>query len=178
MKVLKIIFMLWLSISFPCLVQAQSDSWWLNATFEPLGNTISGLHISRIDTNWSNAMVLTMEMMPEESMDDFHQDEINYNFSIENDFNNDGQVDLAQVGVFRNNQNETGMFLVILTDDSNGYEVVFLSQSVTEPSFSMIWIDDDNKLNFNNCFDCGHFSTLEWKGNRYEWVKYEIDPYE
>ncbi len=178
LKALTIAYALLLSILFPCLVQAQTETWWLNATFEPLGNTINGLSVSQIDTNWSNATVLTMEMMPEESKEDFNQDEIDYNFSIEHDFNNDGQMDLAQVGVFRNTQNESGIFLLILTESLNGYEVAFLSQTITEPGFSVIWIYDENKLNVNNCFDCGHYSTLEWKGDHYGWVKYEIDPYE
>ena len=178
LKTLTITCALSLSILFPCLVQAQSDAWWLNATFEPIGNTINGVSISQIDSNWSNAMVLTIEMMPEGSKEDFNHDEIDYNFSIEHDFNNDGQMDLAQVGVFRNTQKESGIFLLILTEGSNGYEVAFLSQSITEPSFSVIWINDENKLNVNNCFDCGHHSTLEWKGDYYGWVEYEFDPYE
>ena len=118
LKTLTITCALSLSILFPSLVQAQSDAWWLNATFEPIGNTINGVSISQIDSNWSNAMVLTIEMMPEGSKEDFNHDEIDYNFSIEHDFN------------------------------------------------------------VNNCFDCGHHSTLEWKGDYYGWVEYEFDPYE
>ena len=96
-------------------------AWWLTVQFVPAADSILALPISRLDSTWSKATVLTREMMPPQARaDPGVLAETTFGFCLNGDFNADGLRDRAAVGVYRTRAGAQGRFLLINSEISPG----------------------------------------------------------
>lgn len=141
---------------------------WPTMTFVPRGTEIDSIPLSRIDTTWSLATVLSEGMLPaHDSTSPLALDD-SVGFRFDGDFNADGIPDRAMVGVYRDTTGTEGSFLLILTrTDSAGWSMAFVATEPGEPRFSVL-VRDPTALIWAECMTCERWRPLYWAQGQYE----------
>jgi hypothetical protein len=89
-------------------------------------------------------------------------------FQFDKDFNEDGVLDRARVGVYRDTTGMEGSFLLILTQSPKGaWTRAFVATDPGEPRFSVL-VNDKTGLLWAECMTCGRWRPVFWSGERYE----------
>jgi hypothetical protein len=89
-------------------------------------------------------------------------------FQFDRDFNEDGVLDRARVGVYRDTSGTEGSFLLILTQSpKGGWTRAFVATEPGEPRFSVL-VNDQTGLLWAECMTCGRWRPVFWSGERYE----------
>lgn len=103
-------------------VAAGVPAWWLSARFSPTETSIEGIPVEQIDPRWTKALLLKKELLPDEGqayLDRLvpHGKDL---FERVGDFNADGILDKAVVGVYADDGGQFGRFFLILTQTATG----------------------------------------------------------
>lgn len=144
-------------------------AWWLTVQFVPAADSILSLPVSRLDSSWAQATVLTREMMPRQA----HADpgvlaDTTFGFCLSGDFNRDGRSDRAAVGVYRTRAGDQGRFLLINTEISpDRWQKSFLHSMPGDPGFSILALDRIGGLSWWTCMKCDNWSELVWADSQY-----------
>ncbi len=151
-------------------------AWWLTATFIPADTVIQGLRVSQIRREWERATVLTLGKLPRAARADMSMlADSTGRFSVDGDFNGDGIIDRAVVGVYRSRSGETGRFLLVMTPARVEHpKVAFVALQPGMPGFSVLTYRE-GRLTWGACMECDDFSFVRWDGKRYV-LKYALDP--
>jgi len=148
---------------------AGGGRWWVTARFQPTDNKIESIRVNKIDPSWKKATVLSHEILPEEAKSDPASLEgPGKDFRIEGDFNEDGEKDIALVGVYRDKGGELGGFILILTQVSSGrLQKAFLLKYPGYNGFHKLWYDG-KELILWRCMLCDGSVTILWTKDGYE----------
>jgi hypothetical protein len=144
-------------------------AWWLTVQFVPTADSILALPISRLDSSWAQATVLTREMMPRQARaDPGVLGETTFGFCLNGDFNADGLGDRAAVGVYRTRAGVQGRFLMIITAiGPDRWQKAFLHSMPGDPGFSILSLDRTGGLGWWTCMKCDSWSELAWADSQY-----------
>jgi hypothetical protein len=137
--------------------------------FVPAADSTLSLPVSRIDSTWSKATVLTREMMPRQARaEPGVLAETTFGFCLTGDFNADGRRDRAAVGVYRTRAGVQGRFLLINTEISpDRWQKAFLHSMPGDPGFSILSLDRTGGLIWWTCMKCDNWSELVWADSQY-----------
>ena len=146
----------------------ESDvAWYTRTEFVAADTSYRGISINDINPAWEKFSVLSYDILPKEAKEDVEwMKKEGFGFKKRGDFNNDGQVDEAVVGVYLNKEGEKGIFLMIITKRQKGnWRKLFLNESPGEASFSVLY-GPKGKLYWSECLDCGGGPELKWDGKK------------
>ena len=155
-------------------VAAGLEAWWVSARFSPTETHIEGIPVQQIDPSWTKALLLKKDLLPDEGqayLDRFVAPGMDL-FEQVGDFNADGTLDKAVVGVYADDQGRFGRFFLILTQTGKGaWKRVSLKTLPGKPGYSMLfgskhgtqWI-----LGWGTCFECDETGLpIKWNGKQY-----------
>lgn len=153
---------------------AGLEAWWLSARFSPTETSIEGIPVAQIDPSWTKALLLNKELLPDEGqayLDRFVPDGKDL-FQRVGDFNADGILDKAVVGVYADDRGRFGRFFLILTQTGTGaWKKAFVSKLGGKPGFSKLVGSKDGATWFfewGTCFECDYYaSEIKWNGKQY-----------
>lgn len=138
-------------------------AWWLIAEFEPHGKSVWGVPVKRLNEDWSEARLLETSDVKNTGKDRVREEMEQYglSFQLAADFDKDGDVERAGVGVFEREDGTKGSFLLVVGPNS---EVEFLEiTSATEAAFGVIRMEKDG-LSHWYCLACDHGFDLRATG--------------
>lgn len=156
-------------------VAAGFEAWWVSARFSPIETNIEGIPVGQIDPRWTKALLLKKELLSDEGqtyLDRFipHGRDL---FERVGDFNADGVLDKAVVGVYRDDGGQLGRFFLILTQTATGaWKKAFVNKLGGKPGFSWLASSKDGAIWFftwGSCFECDFYlADIKWDGK--QWV--------
>ena len=151
-----------------CPVGASAElAWWLTARFAPSANAIEGIPIGRIDGTWVAASPLAvLPLPPEASAPGESVREHDGFFSLEHDFDHDGDPEKAIVGVYRTRENQTGRFLVILNGGPKPSQVHAVFTIEGAAGFSVLY-HEKGEVSWSTCMECDVFSIVRFSAGVY-----------
>ena len=136
-------------------------AWWVTAEFSPSNTEIFGIPVFGLNRQWDRASLLSRALLPAAARaDPSLLDDPDYGFEIEGDFDRDGSVDRAGVGVFRDTAGREGSFLVIVKSDGAAWHLDTLFSATPGARFSILSLDADSVLRWRFCMECGDFLNV------------------
>jgi hypothetical protein len=154
--------------------EAPDIPWWTKLDFTPKDSAIRGVPVEKLDPSWHRASELKKPEVPQKALYNGvdMMDEEDVHFSIEEDFNQDGILDLATAGVYEAKTGTRGNFVLILTKEpSGGWRTVFLDFGAETAGFlALRW--RDGILEVWPCMECDAVNLLRWSARfkEYIWV--------
>jgi hypothetical protein len=148
-------------------------AWWLTAVFEPTDSLIEGIRVNRIRSDWDRASVLTLQMMPPAAAADPSNlaDTSHTSFVRDADFNGDGVVDRAVVGVFRTRRGLSGQFLLIVSPAVGPHRRIAFVAAASGGSAGFSVLDwRSTTLTWAACMECDALAVLRWGRGKYSLV--------
>lgn len=151
-------YLLLLALSFHCsAVRADSraDYWWIDAKYDPdyrgTGRWSPGIY----DRTFVAASFLQVDDMPDGGVD---LESVDAALELMADWDNDGEDEIAKVGVYLDNKGRTGRFLAILKANGDGPEgrIEFVQRFDGPPGFAALARRDDGLL-IMFCLDCAAY---------------------
>ena len=149
-------------------------AWWLRIEFRPVHQTVRGIPVRNLDSNWIRATELKKSYIPRELLFEFGRDEMaeyHLGFTRSGDFNQDGNPDEALVGVYENRQGVRGGFILILSQRGPELEKIYLEEWPGKPGFVALGLNGDNLVVWG-CMECDSAAELAWDRKRgcFEWM--------
>lgn len=178
-----LLLILWVGSSYPSSIvktvvspDPKTYAWWLRTEFMPVHKEIRGIPVQQLDPSWHLVSELSKEAIPKELLYVGGRDSMKssrLSFSRSGDLNHDGAEDLAIIGVYQDNEDKRGSFILILTEDQNGkFQKSFL-EHVGEPAFAALSENDPMEVWF--CMECNYGVSLLWDNVKGE---YKIEPFQ
>ena len=145
-----------------------TEHWTLTATFDPADTHVLGLPVKAIDPTLKRVLILKKELLPEPGRRDFdtwaHK---RFHFERVGDFNVDGIMDKALVGVYEDESGKFGRMLLILTNKESGkWTKYYVIKWPDKPGFSVLF-GKKNRLQWGDCIACDSAWMLVWSAERY-----------
>jgi hypothetical protein len=155
------------SLFFSTGATAQVYAWWVTARFVPGDTVLEGIPISKIQSEWERASVLTDKDLPSEAQAPGEGlREHGFAFSLDRDLNGDGINERAVAGVYRTREGAQGRFLLVLGKTRAGvWSKSALFVLPGEAGFSALAINA-GKLIWVPCMECDEAGTLEYANHR------------
>lgn len=149
-------------------------AWWLRIEFRPVHQTIRGIPVRNLDSNWIRATELKKSYIPKDLLFEFGRDgmaENHLEFARSGDFNKDGNPDEALVGVYEDRQGVRGGFILILSQRGHKLEKIYLEEWPGNPVFVALGRNGDNLLVWS-CMECDSAQELGWDRKRgcFQWM--------
>ena len=145
-------------------------AWYLNTRFSPTDSVAYGIPVRRLDKTWQAAAAITPAILPAAATtDSLTSPTANFGFRIDGDFNHDGHVERAIVGVYRRTTGAEGQFLVILACEMSGaWKPVFLDSNPVAPTASFLFRQPGDTLEWSDCTACDAPDVqVFWDGTRF-----------
>jgi len=144
-------------------VQIQ-ESWWLTVKLDAKHTELNGLPVNTYNKNWRFANFIGNSNLIEKIDKNRYQNFIksSFEFKKEYDINNNGINETIQVGIYKDRNDNEGIFLAIFEKDN-------LIKAFTDSShknFSVLLINDKQLL-WYRCMECGNYEKLLWTGKTY-----------
>jgi len=154
-------------------VGAESEAWWLRATFEPRGLEVLGIPVRAIDSEWIAASPLTPDELPPDAREPgFRIEDTELRLSIDGDFERDGKTDKALVGVYRTRSGAVGRFLLIASENFDGaWEKRAVFSDPGSPGFSALTYRG-GEVQWWDCMLCGSYQAVVLQGGTFK-----LDPF-
>jgi hypothetical protein len=150
------------------------QAWWLRTMFAPMSETVRGFRASELNPDWVRVSELRLDALPRAILEiEMPRQDWTPSFSLEGDFNDDGVMEAAFVGVYEERTGHIGTFVAILTTANTGQrrvaacfnvssqpEVVGLSKQAANGSGLRVFY----------CTNCDTGAEIVWNGldKRYE----------
>lgn len=153
-------------------------AWWLRTNYHPFGKEVHGIPVQEIHADWCTANEFTRDLFPQNLLKIKDYDMlygVNGSFSLTQKF--DGVTPLtALTGVYQTCDNKKGVFLLILDESKSDGKPMIIFKEIFEGKPTIAYFrmtDSDNSLHLYWCFDCGHFSVLNWntEKRKFEWAE-------
>jgi hypothetical protein len=153
-------------------------AWWLRIEFRPVHQTVRGIPLRNLDSNWIRATELKKSYIPKELLYEFGRDVMADNhlvFTRSGDFNKDGNPDEALVGVYEDRVGKRGGFILILSQRGDRLEKIHLEQWPGKPGFVALSLTGDNLLVWS-CMECDSAGELGWDRTRgrFDWLTLQM----
>ncbi|OPY76991.1 MAG: hypothetical protein A4E64_01291 [Syntrophorhabdus sp. PtaU1.Bin058] len=150
--------------------EPKNYAWWLRTEFIPVDKEIRGIPVEQIDASWRLASELIIDDIPEELRCEDGcnlMEDSGLSFSRSGDFNRDGIVDLALIGIYEDKALNRGSFLLILSKDGKGKWRKSFLERLGKPAFAALSEKDPMKIWY--CMECDFGALLIWdkENNRY-----------
>ena len=141
-----------------------SEAWWLNAKIKPVTMMLNGLAPEQLDPDWVYASFLSYSDIKALTDEAGYQKFLNSRFSFAKviDLNGNGIDEAVRVGVYTDNKQQEGVFLVIFEDDT---PVKVMADSNSQ-GFSALLLDN-GELQWYRCLECKNYERLVWAGSSY-----------
>jgi hypothetical protein len=156
--------------------EPKNFAWWLRTEFIPVHREIRGIPVQQLDPSWHLVSELSKEAIPKELLYQGGTDIMKasrLSFSRSGDFNHDGAEDWAIIGVYQDNKEKRGSFILILTKGQDGKLQKSFLHHLGKPAFAALSEKDPMEVLF--CMDCNYGVYLLWdKGKR----EYKIEPFQ
>ena len=157
----------------------KDESWWLWAEFEPVHKSIRGIPIGQIDPSWVKASELNLKSVPKSFINYPDEDPKKRDIvcSKADDYDHDGNIELAIVGIFKSRANIYGSFVAIFKKkDKSEWSLSYVHQLPGRSGFLMI-PSKSKTLEIWPCLDCDTFYSIIWNQKRksYEWQVHTDD---
>lgn len=139
-------------------------AWWLTVEFEPHGTEVWGVPVKKLNEGWRTARLLEPDDVPEDTGADRVREQMqqyDLSFQLSDDFDNDGEIERAGVGVFEREDGSRGAFLVVVGPQG---EVEFLEvTNSTKAGFGVLRREAEGVSHWY-CLECGHGFDLKATG--------------
>lgn len=157
--------MVWNLASHPAFADDGNEpvsAWWVDIAFSPDQVVVSGLPVSRFNSQWKTAKALTHKtLIGKISPEDQAQFKASkFKFSARGDLNKDGRQDRVFVGIYRKKDGTEGRFLSIFQNGS----LVKTFERDGMPGFSALLLSD-GELRWYFCLECGEYESLAWNNS-------------
>jgi hypothetical protein len=138
-----------------CEAQAASTrAWFLDYTWTPNQDSVAGLSVRAIRSDWDDVLPLTPALFP--SMSPADSAEVrDYTWALGGDLNQDGVPDSVLTGVFAGKQGSGRFLLVLSRTGTVGWQPVFSHVTSDGPRFSALSVRD-GKVYWMLCMSCGN----------------------
>jgi hypothetical protein len=135
---------------------AQLSAWWVTARFSPSATEVEGIPVRELRPNWKRASALLEADLPVEARRPGEGlREQGFAFSVNGDFDRQGHLEEALVGVYEADSGELGRFLLIITPEKGRQpKIKALFQSGDDAGFSALTYRE-GKLRWWFCMQCG-----------------------
>jgi hypothetical protein len=131
------------------------DAWWLTARFAPQDVAIEAIPVRELDPSWVAASALKAAVLPAQASSAGESVEAHGGaFEVSSDFDRDGRIDRALVGVYKTDSGDVGRFLLVLTVGKRGMwskRALFKQQG--EAGFSVLFLQR-GRLVWGFCMEC------------------------
>ncbi|MHC4072257.1 MAG: hypothetical protein ACYTGS_09535 [Planctomycetota bacterium] len=153
-------------------ILSATEDWTLTTTFTPTETEILGIPVKAIDRTLKRVLILRYEILPEPGKKDFarwaHK---RFHFERVGDFNADGNMDKALVGVYEDGSGQFGRMLLILTNKESGkWTKYYIVKWPDKPGFSVLF-GKKNRLQWGDCMECDSAWMVVWSAERYTLVE-------
>lgn len=140
------------------------QAWWMTVDMEPRAVRLNGQPVSEVNSSWQYARFLENNNIKNKISNENYEQYLQspFSFSKNYDLNENGVVETFRVGVYKDMDNNEGIFLAIIEND---HLVKVLSDS-TSKNFSALLLKDC-QLYWYRCMECGHFEKLVYSGSSY-----------
>jgi hypothetical protein len=158
-----------LALASSAALAGSTLSWWLTIRLDPLDTTYRGLPVSQLSEPLqrfsplscdSSAKQFTPAQCAEVKSNDAH-------FQAIGDFNDDGEREIAQSGVAKLPNGSLVRVLIISNQSSPEINQLFF---LPDNGFSVIYLDSDGALSWNECMECGHAVEIRWDASTKTYV--------
>lgn len=175
---IKKFFVLLALLAGPSFAMASESgyAWWLTVEFEPSGGMVLGVPVKKLNGDWRTARLLQSSDVPEDTGSDRVREQMHQyglSFQLSDDFDNDGEIERAGVGVFEREDGSRGSFLIVVGPDG---DVEFLEVTSSEKAGFGVLRREAQGISHWYCLECGHGFDLKVTGpNSFEII--EPEPY-
>ena len=148
----------------PAAAEKPLTAWWLKTRFEPTGQSVAGVPISRLDHTWAAANELTREALASAvSSTDLQQlSDTPLTLSLRADLDGNGEPERYLVGVYRTTTGDTGRFLAVVADPASKPRILV---DPGMPAFSALLVDGKT-IHWYKCLQCGEYEVVRWSKGR------------
>ena len=131
------------------------DAWWLTARFVPHDVAIEAIPVRELDSRWVAAAALKAAVLPVEASSAGESVEAHGGaFELSGDFDRDGRIDKALVGVYKTDSGDVGRFLLVLTvGKGRTWSKRALFKQQGEAGFSVLFLQR-GRLVWAFCMEC------------------------
>jgi hypothetical protein len=147
-------------------------AWWLGAEYHPFGQTVRGIPIKDIKSNWCKANEFTNELFPKELTDGLPGADVETiekdggTFSVVRKFGG-ANKQTALVGVYETCDRKVGTFLMLLKANRNGKSRIAYLKEYDEAFFSYLMPRPKDRILFADCYGCDGASVYTWTGSMF-----------
>jgi hypothetical protein len=161
--------------------EPSNGAWWVRVRFQPDEQAVSNVPVSSLDPSWRFVSELRKDLLKPEILGEDGQARMERHrleFRRSGDFNRDGIVDLALVGVYQDYAGALGSFLVVLTKGVAGaWQKAFLKSWPGHAGFLAIEQDGDRILVWR-CMECDMPEELVWHDETKRYILNLPKPYQ
>lgn len=158
-----------LLILIPTNTFAVSYAWWVTISFTPTDTQIYGQSVHDIDPTLKKVTTIDWAIIQKETIETYNYNEKNSNgcfFKIKGDFNTDAIEDIAEVGVYEDDQGKLGRLLIIRSSDR---KLPYIFKIPGKPGFSILKADFKLLVWFF-CMECDNYVEIKWDGMNYKMI--------
>ena len=148
-------------------IALRDPALWPTLTFVPTGTEIDSVPVTAIDSSWSLATPLDVSMLPQHDSTGIFAVSDSVGFRFDGDFNHDGVLDRARVGVYRDTEGNEGSFILILTRRGDRWARAFVGTEEGEPRLTVL-VNDPSGLIWAECMSCGRWRPIFWAEGQYQ----------
>ncbi|MCX5735098.1 MAG: hypothetical protein NTW68_12325 [candidate division NC10 bacterium] len=161
---------------------ANQTAWWFRVTYNPDGKSIYNIPISKIDSSWCEAELLSPEKFPSEISDDIKrafsdEDLAKLSKSSKMAFTTPqfsaGRYRhlVASAGVYRQcKSDKTGVFILVIDNKNIGKPKIIFKESFPDTNIAVLRVFPGKYLIVNWCYDCGDASRFWWKDGKFQGI--------
>jgi hypothetical protein len=162
--------------------QSADHSAYASAWYAPTETHVESITVAELDPSWTRVLVLRRSNQPADVLKEVETlgEPYGARFEVTRDFNNDGNVDRAVVGVYQDAHGQFGQFLLIITRDGDGsWRKAFLHVMPGRPGFSILYDWPQSTagpaLLYSECMACDVFAVVVWADGQYR-LQWSVGP--
>jgi len=160
------------SLPFVSIHICGKVAWWLGAEYHPFGQTVRGIPIKEISSNWCKANEFSKKLFPKELTDGLRGADVETiekdggAFSVVRKFDGENQQ-TALVGVYETCDRNVGTFLMLLKTNRNGKSRIAFLKEYENAFFAYLMPRPKNRILFADCYGCDSSSVYTWTGSMF-----------
>ena len=161
---------------------ANRTAWWFRVTYNPVGKFIYGIPVSKIDSRWCKAELLSPEKFPTEISNDikraFSDEELPKLFKSSKMGFTTPQFSagsyrhlVASAGVYRQcKSDKTGIFLLVIDNKNIEKPKLIFKETFPDETIAVLRVFPGKYLIVNWCYDCDSALRFWWKNGKFQLI--------
>jgi hypothetical protein len=140
------------------------EAWWVSSEYKATRNTIYGIPVSEIDSEWKKVSILDMEYLKSRlsKYQYLKLQESDLVFSASRSFDGEPNMETFFVGVYESHSGQKGRFIAI----KRASEILKYFIHPGFSGYSSIYMDDD-QVHWYKCMECSDYDVIQWSGTDY-----------